>query len=151
MLAPVTAGVLVVVSRLRPQGAERVNASVLSYVSPLSEAKDGVGSSTTDRPSAPAPSVAPGDPGTASIAAAVRDVSAPRCELPVVSVWELPVAREERPQSPWPVYHPPEPEASAIAVESAPPRRARARPKARRSTSIDDLVRKVNAADSKKK
>jgi hypothetical protein len=158
MLVPVTAGVLVA-SGLRPRGAERVNASVLSYVSrevsDATEAKDGVSGSTTDRAAGLAASAAPADPAAAA-SATMATPAAPRCELPVVSVWELPVAREERPLSPWPVCHPPEPDASASAVDSTPPRRGpRGRSKARRSTSastsIDDLVRKVNAADSKKK
>jgi hypothetical protein len=142
-LVPVTAGVLVA-SMLRPEGAARMSASVLSYVSP-SSSEGPVGAPVTDRP---APSAIPVESAMASL----KSSPAPRCELPVVSVWELPVARAEPPQSPWPVYHAPDAEpSSSSAVDIPVPRRAAkpARPRAHRS--IDDLVRKVNAADSKKK
>jgi hypothetical protein len=138
-LSPVLAGIIVS-TQLRPRGAERVGASVMAYVSP--SAQEG-------------PPVAAGDRALIATSAqelavtqpAPRVSEAQRCELPVVQVEELPVARAQPPPSPWAAF------AASSAVdptalpEPAPPKPHPAKgARARSHRSIDDLVRKMNAS-----
>jgi hypothetical protein len=87
----------------------------------------------------------PGTRPTAAAVASARNSSLARCELPVVSVWELPVAREdELPASPSSLFRAstdPAPPRTLIAAGSAHPAKARRAPAAH--GSIDDLIRRV--------
>ena len=144
LCSPVLAGI-VVATQLRPRGAEKVGASVLAYVAP--SAQDGV-----------APPFGPGDrlavanlPPDALVAPPPPRVSeGPRCELPVVQVEALPVARAEPPVSPWAAFAS-TPVLSADtppAPPALPPAKHAAKAKMRGHRSIDDLVRKMNASTS---
>ena len=138
--SPVLAGVIVA-SQLRPRGAERVGASVMAYVSPSTQ--EGPPAASGDRPLVTPPTfqeLAVTQPPS-------RMSEAPRCELPVVQVEELPVARAQPPASPWAAF------AASSAVDptalpepAPPPKRPAKGARARSHRSIDDLVRKMNAS-----
>ncbi|HEY4016092.1 MAG TPA: hypothetical protein VGM06_22310 [Polyangiaceae bacterium] len=141
-LSPVLAGI-VVSTQLRPRGAERVGASVMAYVSPSAQEGPPVASGDRLVLASPPPSEMALTPPP------VRVSEGPRCELPVVQVEELPVARAQPPASVWAAF------AASSAVEpTALPEPAPPKPhpikgaRARSHRSIDDLVRKMNASAS---
>jgi hypothetical protein len=125
----------IAVNALRPTGNARERASVPAYVSQ---------SQGVTRPSSHSPSV--GSPVvTAPPVASVgeRSTPVPVCELPIVSVWELPVAHAEpaSPRSLFRVPVAPLPPRSLLAARAAPPPNATA---AHARRSLDDLIRRAS-------
>jgi hypothetical protein len=144
LCSPVLAGVIVA-TQLRPRGAEKVGASVLAYVAPSAQEGAAAPFASGDRLALTnLPTEAP------VVAPPPRVSEAPRCELPVVQVEALPVARAEPPISLWAAFaSTPVLSADAPPAPAAPaPSKHAAKAKARGHRSIDDLVRKMNASAS---